>query len=98
MGNMHATVDKLTKAVAQKAFKKIKAADINLAQVQNEIATLRSDLAAAHLNITQLQSDYAALLNSYNIHSHNYIDVTITDTADGTGTLTETIRTTSAKV
>lgn len=95
-GNNSRAID----SVAMKAYKRSKpvaAMDVQLAELLLEVDTLRTDLAAAQSAIAQLQNNYTTLLSDYNAHTHSYIDATINDTADGTGTLTETTKTTAAK-
>lgn len=97
---------------AYKRSKPVTSLDTQLTELQAEVVIIRSDLLDAQLAvdtlqsemltaqsaITMLQNNYNALLSSFNTHVHNYQDATISDTADGTGTLTETTKTTSTKV
>lgn len=91
---------KLVDSLAIRAYKRskpVESIDIQLTELQAEVVILRSDLLNAQNAISQLQNDYAALLANYNAHTHSYQDATIADTADGTGVLTETTKTTTIK-
>ena len=96
------TVDKLTKIVAQKALKQAKNVYTLIDELRDEIESLGKDLDAAQLVISELQNSIAIINqaitehhNDYLQHKHNYIDTTINDTIDGTGTATQTTRTTT---
>lgn len=100
MGDLANKTSRLADSVAIRAYKRSKPVatmDVQLAEAQQEIDTLRSDLANAQSAISQLQIDYMNLFNNYNAHTHNYADATIADTADGSGTVTEITKTTTAK-
>lgn len=101
MSDFGSNMGKLVDSVAIRAYKRSKpvaSLDTQLTELQAEVVIIRSDLLDAQLAITELQDNYTTLLNSLNAHVHNYQDATISDTADGTGTLTETTKTTSTKV
>jgi len=69
------------------------------------VANLTEVLTLTNTKLDALAALFGATFNlngtlageSYSAHTHNYTDATITDTADGSGTLTETIKITSAK-
>lgn len=101
MSDFGSKMGKMIDLVAIRAYKRsrpVERIDTQLTELQAEVVVLRSNMLDAQSAISTLQSDYAALLANYNAHTHNYIDATIADTADGTGTLTETTKTTGTKV
>ena len=101
MSDFSGKMGRIIDSVAIRAYKRSKPVEsiyIQLTDLQNEVVVLRSDLLDAQNAISQLQTDYANLLNNYNAHTHNYQDATIADTADGTGTLSETTKQTTTKI
>lgn len=101
MSDFGGKTGKMIDSVAIRAYKRskpVESIDTQLTDLQAEVVVLRSDLLDAQSAISTLKSDYAALLANYNAHTHNYQDATIADTADGTGALTETTKTTTTKV
>lgn len=101
MSDFGSKMGKMIDSVAIRAYKRsrpVESIDTQLTELQAEVVVLRSDLLGVQLAISTLQSDYAALLDNYNAHTHNYQDATIADTAEGTGTLTETTKMTGTKV
>lgn len=74
--------------------------------LKNIIDSFEGDISAINSKLDKIvqlfsivfDSDGSIASNNYTTHKHNYTDATIADTADGTGTLTETTKTTTIKV
>lgn len=95
--------------ISQKAFIKIRgiaALRLEFDVMKDEFDTFKTEFNATKLKLDQIialfsivfKADGTIDAENYTTHKHNYTDATIADTADGTGTLTETTKTTTVKV
>lgn len=102
-------ISRTNNLISQKAFIKVRgitALKLEFDVMKDEFDTLKTEFNATKLKLDQIFALFSIVFNpdgtidaeNYTTHKHNYADATIADTADGTGTLTETTKTTTVKV
>jgi hypothetical protein len=86
-------IKSLTELIALKALQKARKTESSLQE-----ADYLKQIAELNKKLQMLKNDFDDLKTNYEAHKHSYMDVTIADTADGTGTLCETTKQTTTKV
>lgn len=82
---------------------RINSNDIDIANISDRIDSNNADIALINKKIDTVAAIFSIVFNSdgtlsseeYSTHAHDYVDSTIADTEDGSGTQTDTTKTTA---
>jgi len=100
---LQSLIDKLNTTTVGYLSARIDANDVDIFNISGRIDSNDVDIALINAKINTIASIFSIVFNAdgtlnseaYSVHKHSYIDSTIADTADGTGTQTDTTKTTT---
>ncbi len=100
---LQSLIDKLNSTTVGDLSARIDSNDTDIATLSGRIDSNDADITLINTKIDTIASLFSLVFNSdgtlsseaYSSHKHDYIESTIADTADGTGTQTDTTKTTT---